>query len=130
MDMDACGKLRIPIYSMELDNHDDSKMITHRTHGVIGADANALRINYTLQWIFEKMDFMDIDFDHKLGEGVVVGFNECEICAVERICVWDISALKWRKVLLQIFPDPRGSRFLARTCSFVRWYGYGCAHTW
>ena len=77
------------------------------------------------------MDFMDIDDDHKLGEGVVDCVNKCVVYAVERICIWDISkALKWGKLLLQIFPDPRGSCFLARTCSFVRWYGYCCARTW
>ena len=105
-------------------------MSNHRTHGVIGANATALWINYTLQWICEQMDFMDIDFHHKLGEVFVVGFNKCMVNAVERICIWDISALKWGKVLLQIFPDPRGSRFLVRTCSFVLWYGYGCARMW
>ena len=52
-------------------------------------------------------------FDHKLGEGVIDCFNKCVVYAVERICIWDISkALKWGKVLLQIFPDPRGSWFL------------------
>ena len=68
--------------------------------------------------------------DHKFGEGVGDRFNKCVAYAVEKICIWDISALKWGKLLLQIFPDPRGSRFLARTCSFVRRYGYGCARTW
>ena len=68
--------------------------------------------------------------DHTFGGSVGDCFNKFVPYVVERICIWDISALKWGKVLLQIFPDPRGSRFLARTCSFVRWYGYGCARTW
>ena len=75
----------------------------------------------------------DLSFvlDNKLGEFFVDCFNKCVVYAVKSICIWYISkALKWGKVLLQIFPDPRGSWFLARTCSFVHWYGYGCAHTW
>ena len=68
--------------------------------------------------------------DHKFGEGVGDLFHKCVASAVEKICIWDISALKWGKVLLQIFTDPRGSRFLACTCSYVCWYGYSCARRW
>ena len=45
---------------------------------------------------------------HKFGEGVGDRFHNCVAYAVEKICLYNISALKWRKVLLQIFPDPRG----------------------
>ena len=68
--------------------------------------------------------------DHKFGEGVGDRFNKCVAYFVEKICIWDISALKWGKVLLQIFPDPRGLMFLERTCLYVCWYGYGCTCTW
>ena len=68
--------------------------------------------------------------DHTFGECVGDCFTNFVPYVVERICIRDISALKWGKVLLQIFPDPRGSRFLAPTCSYVCWYGYGCKCTW
>ena len=69
--------------------------------------------------------------DDKLGEGVVDRFDKCVTYAVGRICIWDISkALKWGKVLMQIFAAPRNSWFLARTLSFVHWYGSSCARTW
>ena len=121
----------IPIHNIKFDDDATSKMITHYTHESPGADATALWINYASQWIYKKMNFMDIVDDHKLGEGGIDCFNKCVVYAVERICIWDISkALKWGKVLMQIFPDPRGSRFLAHTGSFVRWYDYGCGRTW
>ena len=81
---------RITIHNMEFDDYAASKMITHYTHESPGADATALWINYASQWICKKMDFMDIDDDHKLGEGAVDCVNKCVVYAVERICIWDI----------------------------------------
>ena len=93
------------------------------------------------------MDFIDIDNeeidaeifarnipfvgDSNLGEGMVVQFYQCVECYVDNICIlYTSKALKWGKVLMKIFADPRGTWFLAHTWQIVHWCGYGYARMW
>ena len=50
-----------------------------------------------------------------LGKGAVVHLYQCVTWTVDKICIlYTSKALKWGKVLMQIFADPRGTWFLAR----------------
>ena len=119
---DKIDMFHIPNRKMKLDNFVDPETITYKTYDIAGADLTSLCVKSAFQCIQDKVDFIDIDHeeinadlfarnisvigDSDLGEGMVVQLYQFMAWAVNMICIWDISkALKWGKVLMQIFTD-------------------------
>ena len=64
--------------------------------------------------------------DSSLGEGKMIQLYPCVAGAVGEICiVYTSKALKWGKVLMQIFTNSRSPWFFGRAWQIVRWRGYG-----